>query len=845
MESVKDKDHLIDLADGWLLWKTVCLRGAGFPIHMLEELAANDAAAAIDRFLDLEAAWIEARDRALHACRDATRSLGPEARKPYRRAIRLLTKGRVPEPMPNSTETSTMFATLALASQERDAARCRAADSITDGRRRVSANLREICHNPLFREAIIWQNRQVLHDSVDVLARMGANVQNQNRRRHEELVFNYVQRYCAKNETIGFFGPAAWTRFADQGPPITMEPGPGLLSTRRMHFEYWAIDALAEVLSNDRDVLPWLTPRLNPNIRVEDDGRLHSPNNEPARLQPQAVHLLAACDGETQAVDIADRLGTGPNAEFRSPAHVLRYLMEMKKKRIILWNAYVPVVPQADRWLHRVLMGIRDPAVRQRSMAPLVELLEGRASVEASRGDPAALNSAMAALETTFQRVTGTKPTRHAGSVYGGRTMLYEDCRRGVEVVLGPEIRHRLGPPFSLVLRGANWYLHYIGTRFTEFLDGVFAQFSTRSGGAPVSFDAMVMRNPEVWRAGWAIIDDAVKEHERRWRSIFDFEEGARRVHLGVDDIRDEVFALFPESPLHWPGAKYHSPDLMIAAETAEEICQGRFLLVLGEFNAGVNRMGLPALSLLHPNPDDITRFLNDDLRRPRIVRVPHRHSKGHRAVFDTLSPSDFHITVNDTPSWRDKEQVLPVSDLIVEKSDRGLIVKTRDGARRFHIADIFSLLLGPKYWEQISLLPTVAHVPRITIDELVIFREQWSFPCGDVPFAHLPSTEERFIGARRLIRGHGIPRWAFARVPFEKKPYYVDFENPVSVDSLAKVIRRGAEKDAATPVTLGEMLPTPEQCWLRDAEGNRYTSELRLAVVNPETWHPSEIPSS
>ena len=37
--------------------------------------------------------------------------------------------------------------------------------------------------------------------------------------------------------------------------------------------------------------------------------------------------------------------------------------------------------------------------------------------------------------------------------------------------------------------------------------------------------------------------------------------------------------------------------------------------------------------------------------------------------------------------------------------------------------------------------------------------------------------------------------------------------------------------------VTFTEMLPTPEQCWLMDAEGNRYASELRTIGVSPKPW--------
>ncbi len=88
--------HLVPLADGWTLWRTICLRGTGFPVHMLETLGANDAAAEVDRFLDTGAAWDEARDRVIGSCRDPTKALGKEARKPFHRAIRHMAKDRVP-----------------------------------------------------------------------------------------------------------------------------------------------------------------------------------------------------------------------------------------------------------------------------------------------------------------------------------------------------------------------------------------------------------------------------------------------------------------------------------------------------------------------------------------------------------------------------------------------------------------------------------------------------------------------------------------------------------------------------------------------------------------------------
>ncbi len=831
--------HLVPLIDGWTLWRTICLRGTGFPIDMLETLAAHDAAAAIDGFLDCETAWDEARERALAWCRDATETLGTEARKPYRRANRRLTKGRVPEPIPDAPEAASLFEAMALAAEKRDAAGRRAADCLAEARPRISASLLEVCHTPLFREAIIWQNRQVLHTGIDVLTRMGKDAPAWRRRKHEELVFNYLQRYCAKNDSIGFFGPVGWARFADRGPAITVEPGPTLLAKRYLHFEYWAIDAVADVLSRDRDLLPWLAPRLNPFCHLED-GWLHAPGREPERLDAGVARLLAACDGETQAAAIAARFAADPASEFRSELDVLKGLAELAIKSAIYWNAHVPVTPSAERSLRRVLERIRDPAVRARGLASLAELETGQAAVEAARGDPQALDAAMADLEARFQRVTSKDPTRYGGKVYAGRTLVYEDCRRDVDVALGPEIHRRLGPPLALVLRSASWYVHTVGTRFDEYLETLFAKLQNDSAGAPVRFDSMLSRNPAIGKVTAAIVEDVVREHQRRWISILDFDEDARRVQFTAADVGERVSESFPRSPPPWPVARYHSPDMMIAADSAEDIRQGRFLFVLGEVHVGANTVLQPVLTVLHPRPNDIMGYIAHDLGRPLVLPVTGRHHSGARVAPGTVSPDDYHLAANDAPSWRPGDRVLPVGDLVVEQSDEGLVVRSRDGTRRFHMTEFCRMFIAYTSVRGFSMLPAAAHRPRITIDQFVLSREQWSFPCADVPFARLRGTEERFIAARRWIRDHGIPRWAFVRVPFEMKPVYVDFASPVSVDALAKLIRRGAKEDAATPVTVSEMLPTPRQCWLTDAQGNRYASELRIVALNPESWRPS-----
>src|SRR5690349_24981784 len=55
-----------------------------------------------------------------------------------------------------------------------------------------------------FREALTWQNRAALSNAVDHLSSPALTGR---QRRRLETVASYWQRYCAKNDTIGFFGP--------------------------------------------------------------------------------------------------------------------------------------------------------------------------------------------------------------------------------------------------------------------------------------------------------------------------------------------------------------------------------------------------------------------------------------------------------------------------------------------------------------------------------------------------------------------------------------------------------------------------------------------------------------
>ncbi|HEX7291628.1 MAG TPA: lantibiotic dehydratase [Conexibacter sp.] len=109
-----------------------------------------------------------------------------------------------------------------------------------------SGRLAEVARGPLFREAVSWQNPAAFANAVEKVA-AGAPTRPSRARQREEIVASYWQRYCAKNDTIGFFGPLAWGEVAGDGPPLRMRSGP-LVRERAVHLESWGVQALATTL---------------------------------------------------------------------------------------------------------------------------------------------------------------------------------------------------------------------------------------------------------------------------------------------------------------------------------------------------------------------------------------------------------------------------------------------------------------------------------------------------------------------------------------------------------------------------------------------------------------------
>jgi len=195
------------------------------------------------------------------------------------------------------------------------------------------------------------------------------------------------------------------------------------------------------------------------------------------------------------------------------------------------------------------------------------------------------------------------------------------------------------------------------------------------------------------------------------------------------------------------------------------------------------------------------------------------------------MAPNNIDLELNDTPSWRNRSQVLSIGNLVIEDRDGELIVWDRVSGKTFSLIEVLETSLSAEVAADFTYLPAVKYRPRITIDSLIVGRETWTFSPEEVAFASLPRGAEQFVEARRWTRENRLPNRIFVKIPEETKPVYIDLTSPLSVEILARLSRQ------ASILVVSEMLPDLDQLWLRDSSGDRFTSELRIVAVDSKSW--------
>jgi hypothetical protein len=700
-----------------------------------------------------------------------------------------------------------------------------------DATRRLSRAIAGTYADPVFQEALTWQNPGLAQRLQDA----GAGPSRRSKDRGRELVVaSYLQRYCLKNDTIGFFGPVGWARVDPGTAALVVVPGEQLIARRTTYFEVWAIDKVAAEIARQGRVRGWLRPRRTRSVFLSGNV-LHRPHRQPVTLTDAELGVLLACDGRRTVSDVLDSAGVPGGSA------VLARLAELGALRLDLEGP-------ADAWPERLLRDklelIADPDARAAALAPVDQVIKARDAVSAADGDPEGLRRALAGLANTFEQVTGSRSTRRAGENYAGRTLVYQDAVRDVRVEFGAAVTRALAAPLGLVLDSARWLVNDITARYRELFTELLDRESARADGAPVPLQRLLTRAAPYLSAGMSgrgvgeLAEASVAELQRRWQQVLGPPSSPSRHQVSADAIAAKAAEYFPAHPVAWSAARQHSPDIMIAAASPREVQHGNFLLVLGELHIALNTLSGRLWAEQHPDPARLIAAEQADRGPQRIVAIP---AKDHPSVTSRTNPPSailgpgqlyWSSAITDSLDPNESSVVIPAAAMTVARRGDDLVVQVMPAGTELDFFEVIADTMTDIVSDAFQPAAPAAHRPRITIDRFVLSREQWVFQVADSAWAFTKDEQERYYLARRWRQDHQLPERVFYRVPVELKPAAADFRSIVLVNLLAKHIRQTHVAGHAQ-YTVTEMLPDLGQLWLTDRHGQHYSSELRIVAYD------------
>lgn len=823
-------------SSGWALWRWICLRGAGFPKDLIDNLVASRTALLAEQLLECENELDLCRKELLEAIRRQSKTAFGSAQNRLKRMLKQVGEGRIPQSLDgiSGTECEKFLSVLKIKTESLAVFEKSFQAEVEEISQRIAA----VGHENNFRQAILLQNPAAARRVSQTLS---TNLQNATHRgskdrRDEQLIASYIQRYCMKNDSIGYFGPVGWAKAVDDVPTMVVNPGPELVASSTIYFEHWGIQALANKIAAEKAVKPWLAPRLLPGFHFDGTG-LFVAGRRLALPQAQAA-VLSRCTGEKLAQTIAEELTHPVGSGFSSESDVYMVLDRLVAEGVLAWTIEVPLDVHPERHLRKLLDRIEDQEIRDSALNDLKDLEQARDSVAAAMGDPSCLDGVLQDLDNTFRRVASADTTRSAGRMYAARTLIYQDCRRDVDVQIGPDLLHNLAEPLSLLLTSARWFTYRAAELYRSAMKQIYLNLAARTQDGIVDMT-------QFWMEAQGLLLDPPKRlfnsivplYQQTWQDILQTDEGRRTMEYRSHDLRGRVETEFAAPHAGWELARYHSPDVMIIAPGVDGIQRGDYSFVLGEVHMAVNTVrGFFAIEQ-HPCPEEMMRAMECDLPDPRVVPVPPLSwpKTTIRSAFALISSRDYHLEItNDSYSSAKRSQTLPMAAFVLENTPEGIIVRTRDGWLKFGLLEFFGEALSSEVVDYMKLLSRRPHIPRVTIDRLVIARETWSFDAADLKFALAASEAGRFLGARRWAHEYDLPRYVFCRVAVEEKPFFLDFDSPVYVEILCKLVRSVLASDQPDhSVVVSEMLPRPDQLWLPDSAGQRYTSEFRMIMFD------------
>ncbi|MEV6797610.1 lantibiotic dehydratase [Micromonospora rifamycinica] len=694
-----------------------------------------------------------------------------------------------------------------------------------------SAALAALATDETLSRAVVWQNPA----AFALLARLATDDPGRGtkRRERERVLAMYWLRYCAKAETIGFFGPAGWFGVGRSDRALTVETGPGLVGDRRVFLERWMVAELADWMVAQPGARWWFPPMLRPDVHL-DGEQLLVPGRGPMRLRPDEAAVLALTDGERHAEDLVDRLVADAGwAPATTRDRVEKVLLRWQRQRLLTWDGNIPIDERAERTLRRRVDRIGDPALFVRFDEVLTGFTAARQRV-AEATDTAGLRAALDALGALFIEVTGQAATREGGKAYAGRSLCYEDALRDTRMELGRDFLDRIARPLALVAGAADWFGNRLAELVEEEVSAQVRAFAAKSRRPVTLADVWAQVLGLFWGDDPRPVRAAIGELAAKWREVLDLDpdSAGHRIDLTSGELAQRARAVFGTAGPRWPHLAVHSPDLQIVADSVDAVNAGDYQVVLGELHACLSSLDLIFLNWTTGTEASLRDMVNAGIGTPRMVPLfpPGWRRNTGRFVPTTVGAGERLIGFARGPV-DGRDRVDPAVSITFTDADGVVTARTRDG-RRWRIPELLGVLMSMVAADAFKIGLEGPHTPRLAVDGMVLFRETWRLPVASLGLSERATNRQRdYAEVRRWATGHGLPDQVFVKFPEETKPALFDLTSPTLVIAFVNLVRAARRRDPATVLNISEPLPDPRRSWLPDSTGGRYVSELRIQL--------------
>jgi hypothetical protein len=193
--------HLFPLHDKeWALWREVALRGSGFPVTQVLELAVPECADAADELIRAEHEVERTRAEALSVLRERMNQVDKQEHRALVILARAVQNLQFPQPVKVLAADSKEVEAFSAAYTRYLALQADFQQVFQKASIQISHAIHKVACLDRFREAVVWQNRHALHTALDVLLQVSPDVplQTSKQRLHETLV---ASDYSVSGET--------------------------------------------------------------------------------------------------------------------------------------------------------------------------------------------------------------------------------------------------------------------------------------------------------------------------------------------------------------------------------------------------------------------------------------------------------------------------------------------------------------------------------------------------------------------------------------------------------------------------------------------------------------------